>query len=190
MGRAQLKRCTGADLRRKRGRKSTLPSSMALREAEIRATICRMVKSRRSANQKPDLFEATSSQAKQMKSHSVSPERTPSILPADLGSALRHLTDADLEKLATAVTAESERRNPPVATPASPNVRNRVSSSSKSKTTPSSRLPDPGPAPFTPAKLQAIRAALGAGIKPTVIARQFGVSQAAIREALTEMKKK
>ena len=100
-----------------------------------------MVKSRRSANQTPDLFEAAPSRAEQMKSHSVSPARTPYILPADLGSALRHLTDADLKQLATSVAAELERRNPPVATPA-------------------------------------------------VIARQFGVSQTAIREALAKMKKK
>jgi len=149
-----------------------------------------MVKSRRSANQTPDLFEAAPSRAEQMKSHSVSPARTPYILPADLGSALRHLTDADLKQLATSVAAELERRNPPVATPAPPAARNRASSSSKSKTTPSSRLPDLGPTPLTTAKLHAIRAALGAGIKPTVIARQFGVSQSAIREALAKMKKK
>ena len=149
-----------------------------------------MVKSRRSANQTPDLFEATPSRAEQMESHPVSPTRTSYILPADLESALRQLTDGDLKQLATSVAAELERRNLPVATPAPPAVRNRASSTSKSKTMPSSRLPDLGPAPLTTAKLLAIRASLGAGIKLTVIARQFGVSQAAIREALAKMTKK
>ena len=125
-----------------------------------------------------------------MKSHSVSPARKPLILPADLGSALRQLTDTDLKQLAASVTAELERRNPPVATPAPPPARYSASSSSQSKTTPGSRVPDLGPAPLTTAKLHAIRAALGAGIKPTVIARQFGVSQTAIRDALAQIKRK
>ncbi len=149
-----------------------------------------MVKSRRSANQTPDLFEAAPSRAEPMKSHSVSPARKPLILPADLGSALRQLTDTDLKQLAASVTAELERRNPPVATPAPPPARYSASSSSQSKTTPGSRVPDLGPAPLTTAKLHAIRAALGAGIKPTVIARQFGVSQTAIRDALAQIKRK
>ncbi len=51
-------------------------------------------------------------------------------------------------------------------------------------------MPNLGPIPITPAKLNAIRAALGAGVKPTAIARQFGVSQAAIREALARLKDK
>ncbi len=163
---------------------------MALHGAEIRATIPRMVKSRRSANLTPDLFEVAPTRAERVKPHSVSPARPPYILPADLGPALRQLTDADLQQLAASVNAELERRNPPVATPAPPPVRNRASSSAKSKTAPGSRVPDLGPAPLTPAKLHAIRAALGAGIKPIVIARQFGVTQTAIREALAQMKRK
>ncbi|SDB57634.1 hypothetical protein SAMN02982931_04593 [Bauldia litoralis] len=37
-------------------------------------------------------------------------------------------------------------------------------------------------------KLNAIRAAVKAGVKPNVIARQFGVSLAAIKKALEGMK--
>jgi len=43
---------------------------------------------------------------------------------------------------------------------------------------------------LTAAKVNAIKSALRAGLKPNVIARQFGVSLGAIREALTEVKQK
>jgi hypothetical protein len=40
--------------------------------------------------------------------------------------------------------------------------------------------------PLTRSRINAIRAALKAGVKPTVIARQFGVSLSAIRQAFSD----
>jgi len=42
---------------------------------------------------------------------------------------------------------------------------------------------------LTTGKLNAVRAAFGAGIKPTQIARQFGLSDADVRSALASQKK-
>ena len=72
-----------------------------------------------------------------------------------------------------------------------PAPRYSVAPASKSpKAQPKSRVPPPAQVPLTAAKANAIKAALMAGLKPNAIARQFGVSLGAIREALTEMKRK
>jgi len=111
------------------------------------------------------------------------------VLPTDLASALRHLSDAEIKRLGDAVVAELDRRG--FGVPMSPAPRYRVAPVSKSSKAPAkSRVPPPAQVPLTAAKANAIKAALMAGLKPNAIARQFGVSLGAIREALTEMKRK
>ena len=161
---------------------------MALHATGFRATILPMAKSRRSAEQVPDLFDTAASRTEQGEQRPVSPSGVPHVLPADLGSAISALSDAELKQLATTVTAELERRRSPVAKP--PSTSDHVRASPRSKaTTVNSRLPKLGPTPMTNAKVNAIRAALAAGVKPNALARQFGVSQAAIREALAKTKR-
>jgi DNA-binding GntR family transcriptional regulator len=63
-----------------------------------------------------------------------------------------------------------------------------VSKSSKAPAKP--RVPPPTQVPLTAAKANAIKAALMAGVKANDIARQFGVSLGAIREAMAELKRK
>jgi hypothetical protein len=86
-------------------------------------------------------------------------------LPRDLSGALARLADDELERLSKAVHAERHRRWP------------------QEKERPSASKKAPGPE-LPRAKANAIRAALKAGVKPTVVARQFGVSPAEIRRAL------
>jgi hypothetical protein len=86
-------------------------------------------------------------------------------LPRDLAGALERLPDIELERLSKAVNAERNRRWP--------QEKERQNASKKV----------PGPA-LPQAKVNAIRAALKAGVKPTAVARQFGVSPAEIRRAL------
>jgi hypothetical protein len=86
-------------------------------------------------------------------------------LPRDLAGALERLPDIELERLSKAVNAERSRRWP--------QEKERQNASKKV----------PGPA-LPQAKVNAIRAALKAGVKPTAVARQFGVSPAEIRRAL------
>jgi hypothetical protein len=45
-------------------------------------------------------------------------------------------------------------------------------------------LADDGAGSLTTGKLNAVRAAFKAGIKPSMIARQFGISQSDVRKAL------
>jgi len=45
-------------------------------------------------------------------------------------------------------------------------------------------------APLTTGKLNAVRAAFKAGVKPTLIARQFGLSDADVRRALASAERK
>lgn len=89
----------------------------------------------------------------------------PPLLPRDLSGALARLADDELERLSKAVLAERCRRWP--------QEKERQCASKK----------PPGPE-LPQAKVIAIRAALKAGVKPTVVARQFGVSPAEIRRDL------
>lgn len=93
--------------------------------------------------------------------------RLPPLLPADLSGALQRLPDGELERLSKAVYAERSRRWP----------------QEKERQTTSKKAAGPS---LPQAKVNAIRAALKAGVKPTVVARQFGVSPADIRKALED----
>jgi hypothetical protein len=89
------------------------------------------------------------------------------LLPKDLAGALKHLEDTEVDALLVAVTSEAERRG---RLP-------RISASN------APTLPDAGGS-LTKGKLNAVRAAFKAGIKPYAIARQFGISQSDVRKAL------
>jgi hypothetical protein len=91
------------------------------------------------------------------------------VLPSDLPTAIKHLNDHELEQLLAAVTAEQQRRGkkPP----------------SQAKT------PSKGPVEavavsLTPGKLSAVRVAFKAGVRPSKIAKQFGISQSDVRKVL------
>jgi DNA invertase Pin-like site-specific DNA recombinase len=88
-------------------------------------------------------------------------------LPADLPNAVRHLDDQELDRLLSAVVAEQKRRGNWL--PAEMSRKQRV---------------EVVAARLTQGKLNAVRAAFKAGIKPSRIARQFGISQSEVRKAL------
>ena len=91
------------------------------------------------------------------------------MLPKDLSVGITRLTDDEFERLLAAVLIERKRRG------------RRLPRSDKiSRKTPAQET---GAAlPF--AKLNAIRAAFKAGITPSRIAKQFGLTQADVRKAL------
>ena len=89
-------------------------------------------------------------------------------LPKDLPNAIKNLTHQELDQLYTAVLIELHRRGRGL--PSNENVSKR-------------RLQETD-VPLTVARLNAIRAAFKAGITPSRIARQFRVSQSAVRKAL------
>jgi DNA invertase Pin-like site-specific DNA recombinase len=91
------------------------------------------------------------------------------LLPKDLASGISQLTDQEFDRLLAAMLVEQKRRGKklPVSrkTPRKPPVE------------------EIGP-PLTLAKLNAVRAAFKAGVAPSRIARQFGISQSDVRKAL------
>jgi predicted DNA-binding protein (UPF0251 family) len=85
-----------------------------------------------------------------------------------LSNAVRHLDDRELEQLLSAVIAEHKQRGKKLPSEISHKRRVQVVAA----------------VPLTQGKLNAIRAAFKAGITPSRIARQFGISQSDIRKAL------
>jgi DNA invertase Pin-like site-specific DNA recombinase len=91
------------------------------------------------------------------------------LLPKNLTSGIRQLTDQEFDRLLAAVLTEQKRRG------------KKLPASGKASRKPPVR--EFGP-PLAPAKLNAVRAAFKAGVRPSRIARQFGISHADVRKAL------
>jgi hypothetical protein len=94
-------------------------------------------------------------------------------LPKDLPNAIKNLTDQELDQLGKAVLVEQQRRGR--KSPSNENLKLRQAQESD--------------VPLTVGRLNAIRAAFKAGLTPARIARQFRVSQSAVRKALSGDKK-
>jgi DNA invertase Pin-like site-specific DNA recombinase len=90
-------------------------------------------------------------------------------LPADLPNAIEQLDDQEFDRLLTAVLAEQKRRDRKLAASDERSRKKRVEESNIS---------------LAQVKLNAVRAAFKAGVTPSRIARQFGISQSDVRKAL------
>ena len=91
------------------------------------------------------------------------------VLPSDLPTAIKHLNDQELEQLLAAITAEQQRRG--------------------TKPPSHAKTPSKGPVEavavsLTPGKLSAVRAAFKAGVRPSKIAKQFGIPQSEVRKVI------
>ena len=141
---------------------------------------------RRSADTTPDLFSAPPPAkapelpaAPKGKVPADDPASQPRhFLPKDLAEALKRLGNGEIDALAAAVTAEAERRG-------------RLPASSAQRKSAADAKPQARQAPLedrvgplTTGKLNAVRAAFKAGVKPSAIARQFGISQSDVRKAI------
>jgi hypothetical protein len=89
------------------------------------------------------------------------------VLPKDVPAAIKQLDDHELDRLQAAVLAEQRRRSRKPA----------VSVETPGKI-------EAAVVHLTPGKLSAVRAAFKVGVKPSQIARQFGLSQSDVRQAL------
>ena len=96
------------------------------------------------------------------------------LLPNDLPAALKHLNDGELDELEATVNAEQRNRGKKPLAPAS--------TADKPRQTPSATL--------TVGKLNAVRASLEAGVTPAKIAKEFGISQAEVRNAMVTFAEK
>ena len=125
---------------------------------------------RRSAETTPDLFSERAPEPLAKAYMAAQPRH---FLPKDLAGALKRLDNAEIDALVVAVTTEAKRRGrlPPSwpKTDARPQAR---------------QAPAKGAGSLSTGRLNAVRAAFKAGVKPSAIARQFGISQSDIRTAL------
>ena len=90
-------------------------------------------------------------------------------LPTNLPSALKRLDDDQLDRLLAAVTGELKQRGKTFSVSDEPTRKQRTNEVSP---------------PLAQGKLNAVRAAFKAGVRPSRIAKQFGVSHADVRKAL------
>jgi DNA invertase Pin-like site-specific DNA recombinase len=112
------------------------------------------------------------------------------ILPKNLDHAVKQLNDAELDELFKAAFDEAKRRGRlpgTVATDSTPSSRrpadlltNRSPARDKSKR----RKVDVAEVSLTRGQVNAVLSAFKAGITPSRIARQFGLSQSNVRKAL------
>ena len=111
------------------------------------------------------------------------------LLPKDLPRALARLDDGEIDALLTAVVEEAKRRDrlPSSLLPQRPEARQRLRDPSRSKepaTRPSRASAQGEGASLTQGQVSAVRAGFKAGVKVSMIARQFGLSQSEVRKAL------
>ena len=126
-----------------------------------------------SAQQSPDTSSTSASEPKSSPLRTDEPAAAaPSsyALPTNLPSALRHLDDDQLDRLLAAVLAERQARGGKKLSVSDEPLRKQ-------------RNKEVAP-PLALGKLNAVRAAFKAGVTPSRIARQFGISQSDVRKAL------
>jgi hypothetical protein len=91
------------------------------------------------------------------------------VLPSDLPTAIKHLDDQELNQLFAAVVAERLQRGMKSPVP---------------EKTPSHRTVDAAAVSLNLGKVNAVRAAFKAGVTPSKIAKEFGISQADVRKVI------
>jgi hypothetical protein len=110
------------------------------------------------------------------------------ILPKNLRHAISQLSDGELDELFDAAFDEAKRRGrlPRSATTEMPSsaLRQLELTTKRLPPTAKRRQVEIAEVPLTGGQVKAIRAAFKAGITPSRIARQFGVSQSNVRRAL------
>ena len=110
------------------------------------------------------------------------------MLPKNLRHAISQLSDGELDALFEAAFDEAKRRGrlpQSVRTDVTPtDLRPSELTTKRSPPTAKRRQANIAEVPLTGGQVKAIRAAFKAGITPSRIARQFGVSQSDVRKAL------
>jgi hypothetical protein len=159
----------------------------------------------RTQQQTPDLFQAAGVQescrtrtparltsAQQSAAAVSAAEKSSSrhVLPRDLSNALKQLDDGELDGLLEATRDELQRRgrlltSMPVIRPTThKGAAQRSSNQSTTEESPERRQPEEPNVALTQGQINAVRASFKAGITPSRIARQFGISQSDVRKVL------
>jgi predicted DNA-binding protein (UPF0251 family) len=122
----------------------------------------------------PDLFSVGKQQSaspisKPNVSKTSKPTPSSLLLPQNLSNSLERLSDQEFRRLLSAVLNEQKRR-----------AKSSIETTRNTKT----QAAEVETLALTVGKLNAVRAAFKAGVKPTQIAKQFGLSQSQLRAAL------
>ena len=104
-------------------------------------------------------------------------------LPKDLPRAIRHLADIELDWLVRVAIQEAKRRGRPVPTDAVGPAQTDTAATSRERQTRQGQIGRA--AALTQGQVNVVRAAFKAGVPPRRIGRQFGLSQAQVRKALS-----
>jgi hypothetical protein len=146
------------------------------------------MRTRRPTETTPDLFSAqptvTAAEPSAVPKAKAGPDGLASqqrhFLPNDLAGALKRLDDVEIDALLAAVATEAERRG---RRPPSPGKEEPVAVAKPQQRQEAAK---DGAGSLTTGKLNAVRAAFKAGVKPSAIAREFGISQSDVRKALAQ----
>jgi DNA invertase Pin-like site-specific DNA recombinase len=132
----------------------------------------------------PDLFTTETASALPATEEASESELRRYVLPKNLRNAVKHLSDGELDLMHAATLEELKRRGKTpksveAVSHARPNLVQIQSPPAKKR-----RHVDIAEVPLTRGQVNAVRAAFKAGITPSRIARQFGISQSSVRKAL------
>ena len=143
----------------------------------------------------PDLFSTDTVRETSPPPSQPAPEATSEpvpqrhVLPKNLRSAVKHLSDEELDLLHAPTLEEMKRRGrlpPSVGADSEPSSRHPLDLPMK-RLLPIDKIskrPDIVEVSLTQGQVNAVRSAFKAGITPARIARQFGISQSNVRKAL------
>ena len=134
----------------------------------------------------PDLFPTTTASASPAPKATTEGEPQRHVLPKNLPNAIKHLSDAELDFLHATTLDEMKRRGrkPKGVETDLQTLRNRFDIRPDLKKQPSE-------APrLAQGKFNAVHAAFKAGVTPSRIAKQFGISQSDVRKALASDERK
>jgi hypothetical protein len=129
----------------------------------------------------PDLFSTEQPDERSAKRTSRSTSARPSrpILPRDLPKAITYLDDQEFDRLFRAAVDEAKRRGKLSKNFEATLTGTEVATGQPAKVTPVKNKPA-----LTQGQVNAVRASFKAGVTPSRIARQFGLSQSDVRLAL------
>ena len=145
----------------------------------------------------PDLFTTATASASPAPKATTETAPPRHVLPKNLPNAIKHLSDGELDFLHAATLEEMKRRGrtPQGVETDLQTLRHRFAVGTDLKKQPSQtskrRQVDVAEAPrLAQGKLNAVRAAFKAGVTPSRIAKQFGISQSDVRKALASENRK
>ena len=131
----------------------------------------------------PDLFTTETASALPAAEEAIESEPQRYVLPKNLRNAVKHLSDGELDLMHAATVEEMRRRGrtPSVETDLPVRL---DTAKMRSPPTEKRRHVNIADVPLTRGQVNAVRAAFKAGVTPSRIARQFGISQSNVRKAL------